>query len=177
MQLWKGAGPGTYWHANDAKATGFLCPAATGPSPNAAVRHITQASYPSPFTSFSTSYAVAYDYATLGGAGKGYVYEIETIHDPTMQIHDPIAFIASLPSPPFTHGHDGPPGLIAGIALPGVSGAVLSTPPKRFGLLAGSLSGPSFSNELRALVNAIRDAELLLERVPAICIIGRHAVP
>jgi hypothetical protein len=176
MQLWKGAGPGTHCHTNDATRTGFFCPAPTGPTPAAAVRHITQQSHPSPFVSLSTSYAVAYDYATLGGAGAGYIYEIDTSADPTMKLHDPIKLIASL-APPFVHEHDGSPELIAALALPGVNPAVLGAAPRRPGNRANLPGGPLFRNELRALVNAVRDAEVLIERVPAVCIVARHAVP
>jgi hypothetical protein len=179
MQLWKGAGPGTYWNRTNAQTKGgFHCPTVAGPSAATAVRHITQTSHPSPFTSFTTSFAVAYDYATLGGTAKGYVYEIDTSLDRAMLIHDPIQLIASLVTAAAPiHTHDGSLDLIPAIAQPGVHGAVLTAAPRRFGHAAALPGGPHFTSELRALVLACRDAELLVERVAQNCIVGRHAVP
>src|SRR5688572_28751591 len=128
MHIWKGCAPGSWWHTNDARSTGFYAPAVTGPNANAALRHITNAPHPSPFVSFSTSYAVAHDYATLGGTVTGgFIYEVDVNALPTNAVHDPVQLVATMnlsnswsgrsgTGVPLAHAHDGSPMLIAAVA-------------------------------------------------------------
>lgn len=181
MRLWKGAAPGSHWHTTNAVGVGFFGPpGAAGPVASAALRHITLGSSPSPFVSFSTSYDVAYTYATLGGTiPGGFVYEVDTTLVPVAPMtYDPVQLISAATQ--FSHQHDGPQHLIAGVAnvalAPSLS-AVLTTAPLRFGGMAGVGAGPNVTQELTGLVRAIRDAEVLLASpVPADCIFARHLV-
>jgi hypothetical protein len=81
--LFKGAAPGTYWHLNDARLSGFMAAATRPHTTNAVLGHITHYSHPSPYLSLSFSFAVARSYALVGPAGPasatnpGYVYEID----------------------------------------------------------------------------------------------------
>lgn len=175
MRLFKGAGPGSFWWGTDPRLNGgfSVSPGVVGPS--SVLRHITVASHPSPFVSFTMSYAVACQYAMSGPGGwasqvsPGVVYEIDTDITPLKMI-DPIA---GLSSKGYAHSHDGDPDLILGIASRVLHGTVLTTPVKRIGTLPRP---PSFQDDLVGLVNAIRDAEVLIEGVPQASIVAVHKV-
>ena len=175
--LFKGAAPGTHWHANDARLSGFTAAATRPHTTNAVLGHITHYSHPSPYISFSFSFAVARGYAldgptsTADATNPGYVYEVD------------LSIVANLPSPPLdtlleiaraghVHEHNGGQDLLLGIADPG-SGAALTT---AVPLPGGRTATPTVSQALRALVFAARDAEVLLTLVPAGCVIQRHSV-
>lgn len=174
--LYKGAGSGTHWSLNDATQTGFSSASDRDDTPDAVMRHIVSYSHPSPYLSFTTSYAVAYDYAAKGaGQGPGYVYEIDTSRLPE-QFIDPIRALArSIPGMrPLLGEHDGGQDLILAVSSIGVVGDALMTPPRRLGTV---LHGPArFTPEFQALVFALRDAEVLLRSVPAGCVVARHGV-
>jgi len=191
MLLYKGAGPGTHWSIHDpAKAGGF--PTARGVANlHSLVRHIVNYSWPSQHTSFSASYAVACDYALLGLSGRatkaapGVVYEIDTTLAPGLVLVDPAREILKgnpkLPRYQQTH-HDGGQNLIIGIAG-GIPTVLAATPrrPTPPSVPAGPESGtggpPVVNLALRALVFAIRDAEVLARRrVPRTCIVNRYLV-
>ncbi|RZL48712.1 MAG: hypothetical protein EOP71_03925 [Variovorax sp.] len=141
------------------------------------MRHIALAlSRKSNYLSFSTSYDVARRYALDGPYGQasasmpGYVYEIDLaqITGQTQSVVDPIAYIASGSNGSYAHEHDGSASLLLEVA----QGLTSYTPAKHCG---GSLLAPAVSLEFRAMVNAIRDAEILLmHSVPAGAIVDRH---
>lgn len=185
--FFKGAGPGTHWWNNDARLQGFSV------SPgmqniNAIIRHITAYSYPSPYLSFTASFAVAQIYALVGPDGlatqsmPGYVYEIDVTTDPTagLRLIDPIQEILAS-NPPLgtvpllpTH-HDGGQDLILAIASPGSYPTVLATPPPRPGNPIPT--PPIVQRPFQAVIFVLRDAEILVAtHVSPACIIHRHNV-
>ncbi len=188
-RLFKGAGPGTYWWTNNAQLVGgFSSPPGRPRNAAAVVNHIVVSSHPSPYVSFTASYAVAFEYALSGPAGvatsanPGYVYEIDTsiLTGPsTLTLIDPVRKVASAHNVALngtipTH-HDGGPDLILGIANRTLHGHLLTTPPRRLG--ATPPRGPVVTDDLNALVFALRDAEVLAAGgVPPACIVNRHAV-
>ena len=80
--LYKGAGVGTYWHTNDACATGFTPMKASAPfGVDRLMRHVARGDFNSPYVSLALSYGVAFSYALLGKARPttkvpAYVYEM-----------------------------------------------------------------------------------------------------
>jgi len=172
--LYKGAAPGTHWHANDARLTGFFVPPMGKHTFNAIITHITNYSTPpSPYMSFSMSFAVAKDYALLGLSGPasttqpGYVYEIDLSQiDPIPTWYNPIEEISKAPGP--SHKHNGNSNLLNGII--GLNVSVLTTQVPTIG---GRPQLPVVNPELQALVYALRDSEVLLTSVNRACITRR----
>lgn len=176
LTLFKGAGVGTHWHKNDPRTCGgFFCAPGRAHSVSAIVAHINGLSHPSPYLSFSRSYAVPHAYAMTGtslasAAQPAWIYEI----DPTpLNLLDPVEEIGKAK---LAWHHDGGPTLILGIADPTGQGQHLKAHPPR---PAGTLGRPpQVNDELIALVNAIRDAEVLVHgAVPPACIVKVHQVP
>jgi hypothetical protein len=168
--FYKGAGPGTHWHVHDARMSGFTAAASALPNRNSTIRHITAYSHPSPLISLSASFAVARQYALTGPAGvaspaaPGYVYEVDfTVAK--QRILDPLLEIVR---PSLSHLHSGDQGLILALAQ-----GLAVAPCVHAG---GSLLAPSIPPELRALVYALRDGEVLAHVIPSACITNRHAV-
>jgi len=132
--------------------------------------------------SFSTSYAVAWDYALRGITGPaskanpGYVYVLDTSISP-LQVVDPVLEVAQgqKAAKKWSTDHDGGPDLILGIAASSFHPAILTTNPKRRG--ASLARAPSITTELNALVFALRDAEILVTGgIPPACIVDRDDV-
>ena len=165
----------------------FFLPAGELPSASAAVLHITAYSVPSPYVSCTASYEVAESYALLGPAGRatqavpGAVYQIDTAQIPPHDVHDPLVLISR--GQPVrqnalaraSYHHDGGQDLVLAIAAPSLFPGVLARPPKGPGGASNPFP-PAISAELKALVFALRDAEVLLERVPPTCITNRWSV-
>jgi hypothetical protein len=180
--LYKGAGPGTHWHINDACVQGFVCARRRPPTANAVVTHITNYSHPSPYLSFSTSYAVARQYALSGPGGiasaanPGYVYEVDlaacTGGHSTFNavIFNPVQELANLG---ISHEHNGDQALIVGVASGSPHDPVFAASIPQAG---GGMTLPTVTKELRALVYSLRDAEVLITRVPPACVVIRHNV-
>ena len=177
--LFKGAGPGTHWHQNDARVQG-LVGSARSSTVNAIVNHITAYSHPSPYLSVTSSFAIARRYALLGPLGlaapsaPGCVYEIDlsAISNPVKLI-DPIKHIASHFRGAGAHEHNGDQVLLSEIAM-GNHGA---KPYAQAHQLGGRLAMPAVNAQLTALVFAIRDAELLVfGAVPHHAVVQRHDV-
>ena len=192
MYLYKGAGPGTHWWVTDAQTAGGFVVGHAPRNVNGIIRHIVNYSWPSPYSSFSASFAAAAAYAVAGPRGKappaepGWVYEIDVavaielgarFVDPAREvlIHNPEI---GAPGTIATF-HDGGQDLILGIADPALHRKVLLTPPRQPGP-AGHTHGPGppiVHNELRAVIFALRDAEILATTdVPAACITARYPV-
>ena len=187
MRLYKGASPGSHWWTNDAKGAGGFTVARGPRNLNAIVRHIVNYSWPSPYSSFSASFAAASAYALPGAtaAVPGYVYEIDVqlalphvgFIDPAREIVNENPAIGAAGAIPTYH--DGGADLILGIADPSRA-AVLTSPPRKPHPKNGQHLGPGapvVHDELRALVFAVRDAEVLATgNVPAACIVHRYPV-
>jgi len=192
MYVYKGAGPGTHWWTNDAQtASGFV----VGHAPrnvNAIIRHIVNYSWPSPYSSFSASFAAASAYALVGPLGPaapdrpGWVYEIDValaidlgakFIDPAREILLDNPYVGAPGTIPTFH--NGGQDLILGIADPAVHRKVLVNPPRQPGPRghARPTGPPIVHNELRAVIFALRDAEVLaISDVPAACITARYPV-
>lgn len=171
--LYKGAGPSTHWHVNDARLSGFTSAASRVITRNAFITHITNYSHPSPFLSFTTSYEVAREYALLGPGGSasstnpGYVYEIDCL-----QVNDsPEIFnvLKEISDGHIAHGHQGNQKLISDLAKNKQTIGAVRFP-------GGKMCIPTISQDLKTLINAIRDAEVLIKIVPKNCVIERHDV-
>lgn len=175
--LFKGAGPGTHWHANDPRTSGFTSAATRPVTTNAVVGHIVHYSHPSPLISFTFSFAVARNYALSGTSepatetSPGYVWEI----DLGAVSEQPAAFdtISEIAKANHAHRHNGDLLLIEGVAAPGSNGTFLTTPVP---LAGGRTTIPTVREELQALVFAVRDSEVLLDKVFAGCVVQRHDV-
>jgi hypothetical protein len=160
--IYKGASPNTHWHTNTPISHGRFTAAGQNlpQSADRVVAHITQSSRNSPFISFTYSFAVAVQYALDGATvhDPGFVYEIDTASIKNPLIYDPIMLLHQNHSA--IHKHDGGQDLIIGIASPVACGHILFNPPTR---PTGSPAiPPNVSANLAAIINAIRDAELLL---------------
>ncbi|RKU36878.1 hypothetical protein C6496_10955 [Candidatus Poribacteria bacterium] len=192
--FYKGAGIGTHWHIHDSRRVGFTARAPETESTTAAlIDHITKGTLNSPYISLTRSYAVAWDYAMRGGTqtpilgDPGYVYEIE-IDSPLplgLEILDPIKEVAlNLPSPigvdfeagyPF-YQHNGLPTFLLGVVSPGdMSHFRIGRQPQPPG--PGLPCPPNLTPRLEALVNALRDAEILFHgSIPSYCVKERFEV-
>lgn len=165
--LFKGAGPGTHWHQKDARLTGFSSPKHLAGSANYVLSHITAYSQLSPFTSFTTSYAIARRYACSGPAGQasatnpGYVYTVDLrqlgrAH--AVKLLDPVEALAQGLNGNWVHGHNADVDLLLDLVR---GRSPSATTRGRLGVSSNLHLPP----ELAALVNAIRDAEILVEGV------------
>jgi hypothetical protein len=138
--FYRGAGVGTYWHANDARLSGFTAhlPGAARTTPSL-INHIKNGTTTSPFVSMTRSYSVAWNYAVYAGravptaAAPAFVYEI-VINDPPpvgLAVLDPLLEIAgAVPPPlsPFSYQHDGLPSFLMGVLDPVTMGHHLTAP-------------------------------------------------
>jgi hypothetical protein len=174
--LFKGAGPGTHWHSNDPQLGGYTS-ANLPASLNRLLAHVVSYSFPSPYISFTTSFAIAREYALSGPGGlasadrPGFVYEVDlsalavppTVVDPVAEIADPV-------HRRLAHDHNGAGALIAQIAS---RSTALTAAPQN----GGNSRLPNVSNELLALIFAIRDAEVLVHGgLLAGAVVNRHSV-
>ena len=179
-RLFKGAGPGTYWwnqyrQNGGALPSGISSPRRVGVvSVNDIVLHITAYSSNSPVTSVTTSFAIALRYARVGPAGAasetnpGYVFEIDSFRAPKdIRWFDPIAAVTTKG---IVHHHQGDETLV--MMLAGGRNLPLRPVP----VPGGGAQIPVFTTELKAVVNAVRDAELLVEEIPPACVVGCHQV-
>lgn len=192
--FYKGAGVGTHWYINDSREVGFEARSPTTmPTIEALITHIANSPANSPYISLTRSYAVAWNYAVRGGTDirtldkRGSVYEINIdIPLPSgFELLDPIKEVArSLPNPidvdseggyPF-YQHNGLPTFLLGVVSPGDMshfqvGRQLQPPGP------GVPCSPNLTPQLKALVNALRDAEILFHgHIPPSCIKNRFEV-
>lgn len=177
--LYKGAGPGTHWNKNDARLGGFSSPQQVAGTPNYVLSHVIAYSQRSPFTSFTTSYAIAQRYAISGPAGPatpgnpGFVYSVDLSQlaaTALVKLVDPIEALALGLNGNWVHAHNADVDLLQDLAR---GQPPLATPAGRFGR-PQNLHLPT---ELQALVNAMRDAEILVEGgVPSAAITDRDPV-
>jgi hypothetical protein len=192
--FYKGAGVGTHWHINDSREVGFEAwSPTTNPTIEALITHVTKSTTNSPYISLTRSYAVAWNYAVRGGTNirtldkPGYVYEIE-IDTPLplgLKLLDPVKEVAmSLPNAidvdseggyPF-YQHNGLPHFLLGVVgLGDMSKFRVGRQPQPPG--PGVPCPPNLTPQLEALVNALRDAEILLHgRISPSCVKNRFEV-
>lgn len=163
--LFKGAGPGTHWNRNDARLSGFAPSQNISIGLNQIVGHINLGSQGSPLISFTTSYALACEYAAIGPAGPasptdpGHVYCVDLSQlpeGPNPIVVDPISELASHRNGGFIHGHNGNSTLMTLLA----SNSAVPPPHQRqrFGVNSPATVTAAFL----ALVRASRDAEVLV---------------
>src|SRR5258708_4676541 len=168
---YRGAAPGTYWNANDARLSGFI-PRSPGVSQSASriIQHVSNGLTQSPYVSLTRSYPVALHYALESGTSQptihapGYVYLLEIDDTSGAQLIDPVQVIAAGAAGPFSdpgYQHDGHPTVILGVASPLMAFFLripiqlprgTSTPVTRL---------PSVSPYIWGLIASLRDAEIL----------------
>ena len=104
-------------------------------------------------------------------ANPGFVYEIDLSSMATFPpLRDPIEQISKGFNGSFAHSHNGSGSLIAEIA----QGATVFSQAQQSG---GGMLAPAVSSQLRALIFAIRDAEILVEgQIPSGAVVKRHDV-
>ena len=187
--FYRGAGIGTYWHANDAKLTGFF-PHAPRASRSTAtlIAHVKDGTTHSPYVSLTRSYSVAWTYAVFSGyekptaANPAYVYrvDIDDSRPAGILVLDPVCEIAkSVPRPlsPISYQHDGFADFLIGVVDPIRMAAHLATPIKQPPPGGGTSRPANLSAELETFVRALRDAELLAAGpIPPACVVNKFAV-
>ena len=185
---YKGAGIGTWWHQNDARAMGLVPQApAAGPSLDRLMKHIVEANVNSPYVSLTLSYSVAYNYALLGEEPSkddpAYVYEVE-ISDGSLNgfgLLDPVREVANAaPQPPadISYQHDGDNEFLLGVIKPGLAnGEYVRRDIKRPPPGQATPRSANLTRELETLVFALRDAEILVSgSLPKEFIKVRHEI-
>ena len=180
--FYRGAGPGSYWHKNDARY-GFRphSPAASH-GPDRIALHVARGTTTTPYVSVTRSYGVAKQYALLrsGRRKSGWVYEIQIdLPMSNIEIIDPVKAIASqLPdafAPPYQY--DGFPDFLHGVVSPLEYRQQLERHYPQPPPAQGTSRPANLTIELETLVRALRDAELLvLGPIPARCVTNRFKV-
>lgn len=187
--FYRGAGVGTWWHTNDPRINGFAAHSpATLASPVRLMEHIQTGPHASPYISLTRSYGVALHYAMEFGRArptdstKAYVWEIE-LNDPlppNLKLYDPLTVIAELiPSPlaSISYQHDGAPTCLVGL-IDLAQAPRLAEPRPMPPNANPPHMAPNVSAELKALMFALRDAEILaIGTIPAACVRTRYEVP
>jgi len=169
---YRGAGIGTYWHARDARISGFVPHhGGAGQGVNRILHHVARGTTVSPYISLSRSYGVAWGYAVAGKELPGkespaYVYEIEIEEADSFgtRLLDPVVEVAAALGSaydPRSYQHDGDASFLLGITDPvghrkELRQTVRFAPPG-----GGTGRSPLLHIELETLVRALRDAEVL----------------
>lgn len=188
--FWRGAPIGSYWHITDARLSGFTAhsPGIT-PSIDRMIQHISQGTAISPFISLSRSYAVAWSYAVILSGTKAsvsqpaYVYEVE-LSNPLprgLELVDPINDISTDRSDPLRgcpYHHNGLPSFLLGVVDSAMKNHLYVNPPcPPVGGSTVSSDFPTVSEELRTLVRALRDSEILaIGAIPVVAVKARYNV-
>jgi hypothetical protein len=185
--FYKGVAGGTTLAAHDLMATG-LAPRnpGGGGSLAAMIAHIRRGTTFSAYISLTKSYGIAENYAQANriapSVGTGHVYEVH-IDDPPPQgvtVIDPVAAIAGANANPLrahTYHHNGDKNFLLGVVDTGSLGhhvlALAREPPN-----TGATPRPPYlSDDLEALVRALRDAEVLvIGNLPRACFVARYDV-
>jgi hypothetical protein len=138
----------------------------------------------SPYISLTRSYEVAEGYARYYGnafpsvANPAYVYELDIPAKSGVQLIDPIQELAQSLGSPFAslfYQHDGGQDVMLGLVDSAMFGHVLTRYVKTPGASTGR--GPNITDELHALVRALRDAEVLaFGAILRSCITAKHLV-
>jgi hypothetical protein len=194
--FYKGAGVGTHWHVNDSRQIGFTARSPqTTPTTDTLIEHIATSTANSPYISLTRSYAVAWHYAMWGGTtgiiptrnNSSYVYEVEidSSLSTDLKLFDPIKEVAiSLQDPADVdvqkefsfYQHNGLPNFILGVVDPqNMLDFQVGRRPQPPG--PGEPCLPNLTPQLGALVNTLRDAEILVHgHIPQSCVKNRFDV-
>jgi hypothetical protein len=181
--FYKGIGAGTHHHATPFPHVGLTArnPGGTR-STNAVISHICRGTTTTPFISLSRSYGVAEMYAYAGQvpptqAMPGHVWEIE-INDPAPRgviVIDPVHEISQThrdPLAPMSYQHDGDQTFLLGVVDPNGGTKYLRNHVRQPGDQNGHRT-PNLTNDLHALVLALRDAEVMvIGTIPQSCFIN-----
>jgi len=185
-RYFKGAGVGTYWHLRDAMVSGFTAASAATPANVTVMKdHIVyQLVQNSPYISLTRSYEVAEADARYYGktlptpTNVAFVYELNIPDSTAASLLDPVQELATSLGTPFAalfYQHDGGPDLLLGLIDSANFGNVLTRPIRSAGISTGR--PPRITDELHALVRALRDAEVLaLHAISRSCLISKHKV-
>jgi hypothetical protein len=177
--FYRGVAPGTLHHSSDLCSVG-LSPRNSGGarSPSAIIEHIRRgpAATKSAYISLTRSYGVAVNYARMArhspAIAPGHVYVID-ISGPLPgggQLVDPVCEIASANSNVLalhSYQHDGDKNFLLGIVDPDTMGHHLLTPVTEPPGSANIPRPARMSDDLEALVRALRDSEVLVAGGPA----------
>lgn len=182
--FYRGIPIGSHWHTNDPRHHGFVArDPARSASLDCLMLHIGGGNSASPYISMTRSYGVAEAYAqkalrTSSSGEKAYVFEIELI-DPLpagIRVIDPVIELAhALPRPTdgVPYQHNGSQKCLLGLIDMAQYDALTTPCPQPPGSNPPALA-PSISQQLRSLVFAIRDAEVLaIGTIPAASIRNR----
>ena len=172
--FYKGAGIGTHWHTHDSRRVGFTARVPeTGPSTAMLVDHGATGTINSPYISLTRSYAVAWHYAvfnskrepTLGN--PAYIYE--------MEIDDSLPHGLNLLDPVKEVVHILPQPLRGVVDLEYMADHLGGQTPQPSEL--GEGLSPNFALQLKTLIFAQRDAEVLIHGyIPPFCVKHRFEV-
>lgn len=185
--FYKGAALGTHWHRNDATRMGlFAMNPGAAPQASRMINHILYNSQGTPFVSVSRSYEVALGYALFTGLGgriptrrnRAVVYEI-TLDDPLppgVALYDPVQQVlsASKLTAPNSYQHDGGQDFILGVVNETRFGNYLQQ--LRVTPAGPDVTSPILTRELKTVVRALRDAEVLMTGIAPISNIQRWEV-
>lgn len=187
--FYRGIGVGTYDYTKDARISGFAPRSPSIPSGNTIdilLQHIAGENTASPFVSLTRSFGVAWSYAVFHSRAvpsniqPAHVYQIQFPDPlpPSPQLIDPIKDISNALPPPhasLSYQHDGGPEFLLGIAdsrMKRYRNKNIRIPPNKIGNRP-----PNLSNELEALVNTLRDAEVIvMGNIPSNFITNRFDV-
>ena len=186
--FYRGAGVGSYWHVRNAHTTGFVAKEpGMAPTGDRLMEHIAKGTIASPYISLTRSFAVAWDYANMGGRPPtaqtpAYVYEVEIKDRPPLgpTIVDPVKEVArQLPAPlaSLSYQHNRRPSFLHGVVDPVTMGNFLLDPGPQVPGSVGPATPPNLTIHLITLVNALRDEEILaVGIIPESCVRFRHEV-
>jgi hypothetical protein len=184
--FYRGAGVGTYWHTKDPRLSGLI-PTTLGipNTPDRVIQHVFNGLTHSPYVSLSLSYPVALNYALEMGTiwptvhDPAYVWEVEINASHGVALVDPVKEIAAgAPNPldPNPYQHNGDQNVLLGVMWH-VLAPILHLPVAMPPTAVTGAHTINISPHLRALIHALRDAEILaVGTVPAACIVMRHDV-
>jgi hypothetical protein len=182
--FYKGVAYGTHWYDKYDSRHGFWAPKPEKLDEDLEIiNHISNGgSAQSPFLSVTTSYGVALSYAKnkqlVNGTIlelEGLIYVIDSDQEPGLRIIDPVKRIAEGLKAPHDYHHSGSRNCLLELIEPGVTGlkeeVLFPKPPGNQGVET------HFSAELKTMVYALRDSEILIfGEIPASCIIGFYTV-
>lgn len=187
--FFRGAGIGTYWHDNDARTEGF-CAWKPGMdrSLQTMIDHIKDGTISSPFISLTRSFSIARSYAVGCAHGSpteekpAFVYQIEIAAPlpPGLVIVDPVCEILrdfQSPVNGATYQHDGNADFLIGVIdryhYQDMLKRTIHSPPP-----GGAIPRTAnLSQELEAIICALRDAELLaIGSIPKNCVTKRYPI-
>ena len=187
--FYRGAAIGTYWHANDARLSGFTPQQPSQqPSLDRLMNHIVYGTVTSPYVSLTRSYGIALNYAIElsrtppSATDPAFVYEIE-IADPLppgLSVLDPLReVVESFPQPEsdYTYHHNGDNRYLLGVINPTSMRRYLRQMVKQPPPGGGTPSSPLLTLQLQTIVRALRDAEVLaFGTIPRSALRARYGV-